>query len=268
MTWTKVVASLKEYFLLILTIIFFIASFMYPTPLDQQTLILNTIGLNIPTAVDFPSIFVYFFCFILLISFADSFYINQKAYHSDYVFANGLDTNVSCAGSDLMTVGDWSFIQGEKTKNFPIGGHKFIANPPTHTHRVGTHIVMEGRCVPAPLPFLPNDIKSYGRAMRDGIFGITVCCIGYLSDLELSQYKQYKKSDYEKIKKEFEAENQKSVASLIEITRDKNRALNTKVEFANNEHGSLSDFLKNVQEISNAINKSQNKTIWDKLIGK
>jgi len=267
----KIISTIEVHFLLILAIVFGVLAFVYKTPIEQTILIQKYVGLSPQTSYDMPSIFVYFFLLVFFIVFVDSFFIYQKAYKSDYLFANGLDNNCSCIGSDIekQTVGEWCWVRTEGIKEFPLRGNHVVANLATHTHKIGNHVVMEGHVIPrTPLTFIPEQIKADVRQRRTGFFGASECSVGYLSDNELSQNKQFKADDFEDLIESNEKGKTFETSSFIDSIRDKNRDLNMIIEFNNGENESLTSYLSNVGQVGKAILKDGNKNALDRLVGR
>jgi len=267
----KIISAIELHFLLILTFVFAILGIVYRTPLEQTMIIQEYIGIVPQTSYDMPSIFVYFFVLIFFVVFIDSFFIYQKAFKSDYLFANGLDNNCSCIGADIerQTVGEWCWIRTEGIKEFPLRGSHIVSNLVTHTHKVGNHVIMEGHVIPrTPLTFIPEQIKSDVRQRREGMFGASECSVGYLSSAELSQNKQFKADNFEDLIETNEKGKTFETSSFVDSIRDKNRDLNMIIEFNNGENESLTNYLSNVGQVGKAILKDGNRGVLDRLVGR
>ncbi len=265
----QAIEVLTEHILLIMAVIFGGIALIFRTPIEQQY-VFNYFGIPSPqTSFDMPSIFTWFFFLLFFIAVIDSVFINQKAYHSDFCWAGGLDYNSSCIGANLKTVGEWCWIRTEGIKSFPIEGNHVVANLASHTHRIGNHVVMEGHVIPhTPLTHIPAEIKLDVRQRRMGLFGASECSIGYLSHKELSLNKQFKTDDYKDLIDTVEQGKTFDTAAFIDSIRDKNRDLNMIIEFNNGEHDSLTQYLENMVQVGRAVTRFRDDSPVDKLFRK
>jgi len=256
---------------LIFVIVFGILSFAFPTPDSQYDVMFRTFGSSPQTMYDTPTIFVWAFILIFIILLGDSFWINQQAYHSDFMWCAGLDHNLACIGADIekQTVGDWCWLRTGGIKEFPIRGNHVVFSPTTHTHKINNYVISEAHSIPdTPLTFIPAHIKPDVRQRRSGILGADICSGGFLSSNELLKNNTFNTNDYKDVVDSKELGLTYDTASFIETIRDANRDLNMKLELVNGENNSISMFLANITSVGKSVFNEGNKSMVDKVFGR
>ena len=254
---------------LILAILTSAMAFWLRSPELEQQFFQSTFGLNFPTGYDWPTIFIYFFILLVFVAMLDSFFISEKAYHSDLCWVAGADHNFSCIADNLKTYGNRCWLRGEGIKRFPLEGNHIVSNYGFHTHTIDHNIIMEGESVPGTeLTYIPSDIKSPVRQRRGGLFGAIMCSIGYISHTELLKHRKFNNKDYKEFLEEKEIEGEMDTATFIDNVRDLNRDLNMRIEFANNERDSLSKFLNNIINVGKEYTNANKGGLLDKWVGK